>query len=119
MKLTIQRLMVEALLVIGVTIALFHGLGMMPLSADEPIRALVAADMAINGNYIAPKLNGEVYLNKPPLYNWMLLGFFKVFNSYSEWVVRLPSILSLLAWGITIAVLVGRRLSNYHFGLVV
>lgn len=90
----------------------------MPLSADEPIRALIAADMAFNGHYIAPELNGEVYLNKPPLYNWILLGFFKAFGSFSEWVVRLPSILSLLLWALIIVRIVEKELGDLRLGFI-
>lgn len=74
----------------------------MPLSADEPIRSLIAMDMILNGNFLAPKLNGFTYLNKPPLYNWIIVGFYKIFHSYDEWVLRLPSILSLLGFGFVI-----------------
>lgn len=81
-------------------VALFYRLGYMPLSADEPIRALIALDMEVDGNYLAPELNGDPYLNKPPLYNWLLLILFKVTGNHSEWLIRLPSVIPLLifAW---------------------
>ena len=90
----------------------------MPLSADEPIRALVAGDMVINGNYIAPKMNGRFYLNKPPLYNWILVVFFKIFQSTDEWVIRLPSILSLLAFGWVVFKIVKQRLNDVKFAWI-
>lgn len=74
--------------------ALSYRIGYMPLSADEPIRALIALDMEYNQHYVAPEINGDPYYKKPPLYNWILLGFFKLFGSHAEWVVRLPSLLS-------------------------
>ncbi len=91
----------------------------MPLSADEPIRALVAGDMMINGNYIAPKMNGRFYLNKPPLYNWIVIVFFKVFRSTNEWVFRLPSILSLLAFGLLVFKIVKQRLKDVRLAWVI
>lgn len=72
-------------------------LGLMPLMADEPIRALVALEMELSGNALVPHVNGLLYLNKPPLYNWILLAIFKFSHSHSEWLIRLPSILSLYA----------------------
>ncbi|MFT4523281.1 MAG: 4-amino-4-deoxy-L-arabinose transferase-like glycosyltransferase [Bacteroidia bacterium] len=83
------------LLLAIVVLALSYRAQRMPLSADEPIRALVALDMELSGHFWAPELNGDVYLNKPPLYNWILLLCFKLFGSHAEWVVRLPSILSI------------------------
>ncbi|MBR9860615.1 phospholipid carrier-dependent glycosyltransferase [bacterium] len=74
---------------------------MQPLIADEPIRALGALEMEISGEPI-PSMNGEAYINKPPLYNWILLGTFKLFNSHSEFIVRLPALLSLLLFGVII-----------------
>ncbi|MFT5512964.1 MAG: 4-amino-4-deoxy-L-arabinose transferase-like glycosyltransferase, partial [Bacteroidia bacterium] len=90
----------------------------MPLSADEPIRALVAIDMMLNGNYVSPKMNGFWYLNKPPLYNWILILFFKTFRSFDEWVMRLPSILSLLAFGVLIFRVVKRHLVDTKFAWI-
>ncbi len=90
----------------------------MPLSADEPIRALVAIDMMLNGNYVAPKMNGVPYLNKPPLYNWILILFFNLFRSFDEWVFRLPSVLSLIAFGGLVFHLVKRHLNNVRFAWI-
>jgi 4-amino-4-deoxy-L-arabinose transferase-like glycosyltransferase len=82
--------------------ALFINLGFLPLLADEGIRALVAIEMIISDNYIVPTINGEFYYNKPPVYNWIIILFYKLTNNYSEFVLRIPSILSLLAFGLTI-----------------
>lgn len=79
--------------------ALFINLGISPLIEDEATRGLVAFEMKQTGNLITPTINGEYYFNKPPLYNWVLLGFFNLFNRYSELVVRLPAVLSLLIYG--------------------
>lgn len=90
----------------------------MPLSADEPIRALVAGDMMINGHYVAPKMNGRFYVNKPPLYNWILILFFKLFQSFDEYVVRLPSILSLLTFGWVVFTITKRKLQDVKLAWV-
>ena len=89
------------LLLLAYAFVIFFNSGKQALLADEPIRALGALEMEISGSAI-PTLNGEVYTNKPPLYNWILLGFFKVTGSHSEFVVRLPALLSLLLFGFLI-----------------
>ncbi len=95
--------------------SLFINLGLLPLIADEATRALVAHEMDVSGNLITPTLNGELYFNKPPLYNWILLGFFKVFDSRSELIIRLPAVLSLLLFALLLFLSakphVGRRVA--------
>ncbi len=82
--------------------ALLINLGLIPISADEGTRALVSLEMEISGSMVTPTINGEFYFNKPPLYNWILLGFYKISHSHSEFIIRLPTILSLLLFGLTI-----------------
>lgn len=77
-------------------IAMLLNLGLEPLHFEEPRRAIVALEMEITGNWWVPKINGEYYYNKPPIYNWLLIVLFKLFG-YAEWVTRLPSLLSLIA----------------------
>jgi len=81
---------------IGICIALFSQLNVVELRGEEPRRAIVAMEMDITGDYVVPKINGWNYYNKPPLFNWLLAGCFKLFDSYANWVVRIPSILALL-----------------------
>ncbi len=81
---------------------LYINLGLIPLKGDEAIRATVALEMMLAGNYVTPTLAGELYLNKPPLYNWILIGFFRLFNNDSEFIVRLPTTLFLILYCLTI-----------------
>ncbi len=80
-------------------LSLFININLLTLHFEEPRRALVALEMDISGNYIVPTLNGEVYLNKLPLFNWVILLVAKVFQSWDNWEIRLPSILSFVAVG--------------------
>lgn len=86
-------------------------LGMNPIMADEPTRAVVAQEMILSGNYLVPTINGEWYYNKPPFYNWLLAGVFLLSGSQSEWMVRLPSVLPLFLYGLTIFWVVRKELS--------
>jgi 4-amino-4-deoxy-L-arabinose transferase-like glycosyltransferase len=82
--------------------ALFINLGKMPLFGDEPIRGLVALEMIFSDNWVAPTLNGELYFKKPPFYNWLVAGTIQLFGSASEWVIRLPALIPLLLYALTI-----------------
>jgi hypothetical protein len=86
----------HCLLFAGFAIVLLGWNHVIELRAEEPRRAVVAMEMILSGEYIVPQINGWPYFNKPPLFNWVLVLFFKLFNSFDEWVVRLPGILSLL-----------------------
>ncbi|MEL7375863.1 MAG: glycosyl transferase, partial [Bacteroidota bacterium] len=52
--------------------ALLWNLGIMVFIDDEAIRALVAQEMIWSGDYLVPTMHGDPYLNKPPLWNWIL-----------------------------------------------
>lgn len=79
-------------------------LGYLPLDirSDEPRRALVTLEMMISNDYVTPTLNGERYLNKPPLYNWIIVSSYRLFGNYSSFTLRFPMLVSLLLFGLTI-----------------
>ena len=55
------------LLVIGA------GLGLRdPWPADEPRFALIARDMLATGDWLIPRVGGDLYPDKPPLYFWLM-----------------------------------------------
>ena len=82
--------------------ALLINLGELAFIDDEGIRALVALEMKLSGNYITPTLHGEYYYNKPPLWNWILLVFFELTGRIDEFTARVPTVLCLLGYGGTI-----------------
>lgn len=87
---------------------LFIHLGNVPLMSDEGIRGLVALEMQLSGDYLTPTINGELYFNKPPLFNWILLIFFKLTNSHSLFVLRLPTVIATLFFTLTIFLYIRR-----------
>ncbi|GAB4050274.1 ArnT family glycosyltransferase [Spirosoma litoris] len=94
----------SSLLVVGLLVVLLSHLGYIPLDmGDESRRALVSLEMILSGDYITPTINGERYFNKPPLYNWLIIGSYKLFGNYSSFALRFPMIISLLLFGLTIA----------------
>lgn len=79
-----------------IPLAFFLNLNSYQLLFEEPRRALVALEMILSDNWLVPTTNGELYYNKPPLYNWVLIFFINLLGT-AEWVIRLPSVLSLFA----------------------
>lgn len=106
----------ERWIILGLTlltiIAHFVNLGLMPLNADEALRASVAFEMMERENYIVPTIWGEFYYRKPPFYNWVIIGFFQVFGSFSEFVFRLPSVIPLMLFGVTIWRIARKRIGE-------
>ena len=86
------------LLAAALVFALIYRLGYLELNGEEPRRAVVALEMISSGNWLVPHAYGMEYYNKPPLQAWILAGFMSIFG-YSEYVVRLPGIISFLAIG--------------------
>lgn len=84
--------------------ALLINLGLNPvfLASDEAIRGLVSMEMILSGDYVVPTIQGEMYLKKPPLFNWILALFFNLFQSHNEFILRLPNIISIILFGLVI-----------------
>lgn len=82
--------------------ALFINLDQPAIAADEPTRAIVAMEMMYSHNYLISTIAGEYYYKKPPLFNWILVGFYEATGSRSEFVTRLAAVIPLLlfAWRI-------------------
>jgi 4-amino-4-deoxy-L-arabinose transferase-like glycosyltransferase len=81
------------------------------MAPDEPRFALVAREMAEAGDWLVPRLGGQIYLNKPPLLFWLQLLSFRIFGEPSEAAARLPSLLAALA-----AVALTHRAGRRWFG---
>jgi len=72
------------------------GLGSRHLwNPDEPREAGIIAEMGRTGDRLVPRLNGEPFLEKPPLYYWVASSVFNLLkeNSYTA---RLPSALAAI-----------------------
>ena len=94
----------------------FVNLGVAPLKHEEPRRALIALEMLFRDNWIVPTEMGEYYYKKPPVYNWVVIGGFKLFGNHSEYAARFLSILSFLGMGVLVF-LMGQRYVNTYFGI--
>lgn len=92
-------------------LALVSGLDKIALRAEEPRRALSAAETALNAEGI-PLITGAPYYNKPPLYIHLQGAVLKFSGSSSEWAVRLPGILSFMLLGLVLFLFVSRFISR-------
>ena len=72
-------------------------LGVRPLSVpDEGRYPEVAREMLLTGDFVTPKVNGIVFLDKPALYYWLEAGSMHVFG-VNPWSIRLmPALLGVL-----------------------
>ena len=91
-------------------------LGAVPLiGPDEPRYTRVAIEMHRAGEWVTPTLQGEPWLEKPPLFYWLAGGAFSVLGE-TEAAARVPSVLAgLLLVGMT--ALLGARLYGSAAGL--
>ncbi|MGA3315783.1 MAG: glycosyltransferase family 39 protein [Candidatus Korobacteraceae bacterium] len=70
----------------------FAGLQVIGLvGADEPRYAQIAREMLQRGDWVTPVLNGQPWLEKPPLYYWATTLAYKATGGISDWAARLPS----------------------------
>lgn len=82
------------------------------IHTDESLRALIALEMLFNEEFIAPTVNGVYYYNKPPLYNWIIAGSFKLFREPSLFALRFPVVLAILLYGLLIIRFIGESLGK-------
>jgi 4-amino-4-deoxy-L-arabinose transferase-like glycosyltransferase len=87
---------------------LFHIVGTwsVPLfDRDEPRFAEASREMIERGDYIVPRFNNQLRLDKPPLAYWAQVASYKIFGQ-NDFAARFPSAvaaalvaMSILAWG--------------------
>lgn len=73
------------------------GLGGLELKGEEGRRILPALEMLKTGDWVLPVMEGQPYVRKPPLINWVIAISLSLAGTISEFTARLPSALSVLA----------------------
>jgi 4-amino-4-deoxy-L-arabinose transferase-like glycosyltransferase len=95
----------------------FGGLGAIPLlDPDEGRYAEIPREMLARGDFVTPRLNGVLYLEKPPLYYWLNAGAMAVLGR-TEVAFRLASAVLGLA-GLGLAWALGRSMGDRRTGLM-
>jgi 4-amino-4-deoxy-L-arabinose transferase-like glycosyltransferase len=106
-----------ALLLCVAGIITFAYLGSIPLmDPDEPVYAETAREMLQFHDFISPRIYGEFWYDKPPMYYWLVAVAFKIFG-VGEFAARLPSALLATA-GAVLVYLSGRKLFGERAGLL-
>jgi 4-amino-4-deoxy-L-arabinose transferase-like glycosyltransferase len=85
------------------------------IDLDEGLYAESAREMALSGNWITPKVNGQPFFEKPPLVYWQAAACIKVLGR-SELAIRLPSAIAMTLIALLI-LLAGARLRSTRAGL--
>jgi len=89
-------------LVVLVALVVFAGCAVSPPSLMDDVDAVqaqIARNMLESGDWVTAKLDGVKYLEKAPLWYWLIAGCFKLFGVHDV-VARIPVVLSavLLCW---------------------
>jgi 4-amino-4-deoxy-L-arabinose transferase-like glycosyltransferase len=88
---------VDAVLLAAILATMLWGLdGYGLYEPHEAHFAGVGREMVLHHDWITPHLNGDPYLNKPPLFYWLIAASCKLFG-INEFSARLP--LALVGWG--------------------
>jgi len=82
------------LMLLLTVITIFVNIGSIPLlDPDEPFYAETPKEMMLVNDFISPRIYGDFWYDKPPMYYWLVAGSFKAFG-VSEFAARFPSALS-------------------------
>lgn len=63
---------------------------------SDAVLAQAARTMLTTGDWVTPRLDGVIYLEKPPLYFWPIAVSYKIFGVH-DWAARVPFALSAMA----------------------
>ena len=103
-------------LALALVVIVGTGIGVRdPWPADEPRFASLARDMVLSGEWMFPRVGGDLYQDKPPLFFWLLAFFYSITGSV-RWSFLIPSFLA--AGGVMFLVYdYGRRTVSRAAGL--
>lgn len=102
-------------LALALCVVVGTGLGIRdPWPADEPRFAVVARDMVATGEWLFPRVGGDLYQDKPPFFFWLLAVCYTLIGSI-KWSFLLPAFCA--AGGVLFLVYdFGRRLVSREAG---
>ena len=92
----------DGFILLALLCGMYYGIGSYGLyEPHEGHFAGVGREMFLSGDWITPHLNGAPYLNKPPIFYWLIATSFSLFG-IGDGAARLPQV--LIAWaGVVLA----------------
>ena len=87
------------LIVFLVVSAIYLGCVVSPPSLQDDVdavQAVIARNMLNSGDWVTARLDGVIYLEKPPLIYWLMAVSYKIFG-VSDWAARLPVAFATIA----------------------
>lgn len=96
-----MSLRLSALLILFSLFSMLPNISYFSLWMEESRRALVAFEMFHSGNWFQPTLFGELYYNKPPLFNWLIAISAKFFG----WNTLSPRAVTLFFLSMTLVLI--------------
>ncbi len=97
---------------------LFLGLNFYPLlDVDETRYAIMSRDLANSKDWNVLLLNSIPFLEKPPLYFWIVAASIKIFGKFSEFAVRFPIAL-ISTFLVFFTYFFGKKVLSRKFGLL-
>lgn len=112
-----NTVLTDVLWLLALTLLLIAtGIGLRdPWPADEPRFALVARDMVATGHWLLPRVGGQPYPDKPPLFFWLIAVCLEATRSLRV-AFLLPSFFAGFGC-VTLVYDLGRRLWNRETGI--
>lgn len=113
-----RKTWIEVIIIILVAgFIMFFQLGELPLlDPDEPVYAQTAREMLATNDFVSPRIYGDFWYDKPPMYYWLVSGSFKIFGQ-NEFTARFPSA-ALAVCGGLLVYFGGRSLMNQRAGFI-
>jgi 4-amino-4-deoxy-L-arabinose transferase-like glycosyltransferase len=84
------------LLVLLVLLGYFYRASAMSMRGEETRRALVAVEMIDRADWVVPRDQGEPFLSRPPLHNWLIALSYLALGQRDVLGARLPSLIATL-----------------------
>lgn len=107
------------LTVLVVAAAIYLGCVVSPPSLmddSDAVLAQAARTMLSSGDWVTPRLDGVIYLEKPPLYYWPMMFSYIIFGVH-DWAARIPVAFSVIGVALLTAAMgvwaFGRRAGLY------
>jgi 4-amino-4-deoxy-L-arabinose transferase-like glycosyltransferase len=79
-----------------VALAILPRIDAVPFRGEEHRRVQVAEEMAARGDWVVPREQGQVFLSRPPLQQWVLAVSSRVFPGNDRLAARFPSALAVI-----------------------